>query len=217
MPNYQDGKIYTIRCKTDNELIYVGSTVEKLSRRMAGHRGKSKKTPNSKFYSKVNDNWDNWFIELYELYPCNTKEDLQKREGEIIRKIGNLNHIINGRTQKEYYADNIDRRKKYSEDNKDKRKEYCKNNKDKIKGKSKEYNKNNKDKIKENKKQNYLQNIKKIKESRESIESINYHKEYNEKNKEKIKEQTKEYREKNKEKIKELNRIYYLRKKNLIL
>ncbi|MFN9909734.1 MAG: GIY-YIG nuclease family protein [bacterium] len=38
MPDYLQGKIYTIRCKTDNTLIYVGSTTQSLSMRMAGHR-----------------------------------------------------------------------------------------------------------------------------------------------------------------------------------
>jgi hypothetical protein len=44
---------------------------------------------------------DNLYIELYEMYKCNTKE-LVKREGEIIRQIGTLNKNIAGRTLKEY-------------------------------------------------------------------------------------------------------------------
>ncbi len=38
MPNYKNGKIYTIRCKIDASLIYVGSTTDKISTRMAKHR-----------------------------------------------------------------------------------------------------------------------------------------------------------------------------------
>ena len=35
MPDYKQGKIYTVRCKTDDTLIYVGSTTQPLSERMA--------------------------------------------------------------------------------------------------------------------------------------------------------------------------------------
>jgi hypothetical protein len=27
------------------------------------------------------DDWDNWYIELFENFPCNSKEELNKREG----------------------------------------------------------------------------------------------------------------------------------------
>jgi hypothetical protein len=37
----------------------------------------------------VNEDWDNWYIELYEVCPCENREQLCKREGEIIRLIGN--------------------------------------------------------------------------------------------------------------------------------
>ena len=32
-----------------------------------------------RFYQYVDD-WDNWYIELYENFPCNNKEELNKRE-----------------------------------------------------------------------------------------------------------------------------------------
>ncbi len=46
--------------------------------------------------------WDNWYIELYEDFPCERREQLLKREGEIIREIGTLNQLIEGRKYKEY-------------------------------------------------------------------------------------------------------------------
>ena len=101
MPDYKQGKIYTILCKTDDTLIYVGSTVQPLSERMAKHRYDAIKKPTMCFYQYVDD-WDNWYIELYENFPCNNKEELNKREGEVIRKIGTLNKHIAGRTQKEW-------------------------------------------------------------------------------------------------------------------
>jgi hypothetical protein len=125
MPNYQQGKIYTIRCRTDDTLIYVGSTIQPLSKRWGEHKvhSKQEKCKNRVIYTTINNEWDNWYIELYELYPCNTKEELCKREGEVIRLIGNLNCIIAGRTIKEYYQDNKEERlenyKKWYNDNKE--------------------------------------------------------------------------------------------------
>lgn len=100
MPNYQDGQIYTIRCRSDNTLIYVGSTTMTLARRIAYHRGRGK-IDKTLFYTSVNNNWDDWYIELYEVYPCENKQELCKREGEIIREIGTLNSKISGITQAE--------------------------------------------------------------------------------------------------------------------
>ena len=180
MPNYQDGKIYTIRCRSDNELIYVGSTTQTLSRRMTTHRANSKIRPNTKLYSKVNGNWADWYIELYEECPCTNKEILLKREGEMIREIGILNKEIAGRTSKEYYKDNTNkiglRQKKLYEDNKEYRlskqkiyreenglvkiQEYQERNKERIKEYQQEYRSKNKDKAKKYMKEYHSQKIK---------------------------------------------------------
>ena len=116
MPNYQDGKIYTIRCRTDDTLIYVGSTIQPLSKRMWGHKAvcNNDKYNNRLIYKTINNNWDDWYIELHSLHPCSCKEELCKREGEIIREIGTLNVVINGRTDKEYYEENKDKISKQS-------------------------------------------------------------------------------------------------------
>ncbi len=66
MPDYSKAKLYTIRCKTYASLIYVGSTIQSLSQRLASHRRDSKKYTNFKLYESVADNWDNWYIELCE-------------------------------------------------------------------------------------------------------------------------------------------------------
>jgi hypothetical protein len=117
---YKRGKIYTIRCRYDDSLIYVGSTIAKLSKRMRRHRlGKT-----CSLYKFVDGDWDNWYIELYEDFPCDNREQLEKREGEVIREIATINKLIAGRTQKEYYKENRDKileqRKIYRQDNNDK-------------------------------------------------------------------------------------------------
>jgi len=155
MVNYQLGKIYTVRSLTSPE-IYVGSTVVPLCKRMVKHRCDWKKGlilgRNKEIVTDINE----WFIELHELYPCNKKEELAQREGEIIREIGTLNIKIAGRTAKQYRIDNADKIKKYYIENIDKIKEYLIENADKIKEQNKQYYIENADKIKEQKKKYYL-------------------------------------------------------------
>ena len=54
---------------------------------------------------------DNFYIELIETYPCNSKEELGAREGQWIRQIGTLNKNVSGRSSKEYWQDNIERKR----------------------------------------------------------------------------------------------------------
>ena len=111
MPDYLQGKIYTIRCKSDNSLIYVGSTTQSLSMRMAGHRkeiyNENRKHYTKKLYQIIRemDNLNEWYIELYENFPCNNKEELLKKEGEIIKELGTLNYISSGLINENDYND----------------------------------------------------------------------------------------------------------------
>ena len=187
MPDYSNGKIYTIRCRTDDTLIYVGSTCQSLSNRFCGH----KKDSTTSLYKKVNNDWDNWYIELYELFPCDNKEELNKRESEITRLLGTINRRIEGRTQKEYYTENKqvinENKKKYYEKNKNKfselSKQYHEEHKERMNEYYKQYREENKGKKAETDKQYYEANKEKIAE---------YHKQWREQNKEAISEQRKE-------------------------
>ena len=145
---YQRGKIYTIRCYDDDTSIYVGSTIEKLSARMAKHRCDNE----TSLYKYVNGNWKNWYIELYEEYPCDNKQLLEKREGEITRLIGNINKRIEGRTMKEWRYDN-------KEQLKEKAKEHYNDNKEKILEKAKKWYQDNKKKILEKAKEYYSEKV----------------------------------------------------------
>jgi hypothetical protein len=148
---YKRGKIYTIRCRYDDSLIYIGSTIEKLSIRMAKHRYNK----SCSLYKYVDGNWDDWYIELYEEFPCNNKQLLEKKEGEVIREIGTINNRIEGRTYKEWYEDNREKifeyNKEYQKYNREiiaeQQKKYYQVNREKINEKHKEYYENNSDKI----------------------------------------------------------------------
>jgi len=109
MPNYQSGKIYTIRSLSSPE-IYVGSTIQSLARRMSAHRRDYKRNQVLGLHKHIITDISEWYIELYELFPCNLKCELEKREGQIIREIGTLNICIPGRSDKErcqHYKDEL--------------------------------------------------------------------------------------------------------------
>ena len=105
---YQNGKIYTIRNKNNDTLIYVGSTVQPLHKRFHAHKfnayNEKCKGYNMLLYQKMREinNINDWYIELYEDFPTERKELLHKREGEVIREIGTINQQIAGRTRKEW-------------------------------------------------------------------------------------------------------------------
>ena len=150
MPDFSKGKIYTIRSLTDPN-IYVGSTIQTLCQRMANHRSDYKKNIGLGLNKNIVEDIKDWYIELYELCPCNEKCELLKKEGEIIRLIGTLNKNIAGRSKNEYTSDNKDKikekDKKYRNTNKEiisqKNKIYYENNKDQILEKVKKYQTNN--------------------------------------------------------------------------
>ena len=104
------GKIYTIRSLNDPN-VYVGSTIQSLAVRMGGHRKSYEKNKVLGLNKDIVININDWKIELHELYPCNTRQELHRREGEVIREIGTLNKCIAGRTQKERHHEYKDKLK----------------------------------------------------------------------------------------------------------
>jgi len=195
MVNYQLGKIYTVRSLTSSE-IYVGSTTAPLCKRMTAHRSKWKNGivlgRNKEIVSDINE----WFIELYENYPCDKLEELAQREGVIIREIGTLNKNIAGRTKKEYYTDHEEEFKQYQTDHKEKIKQYRTDNKEEMKQKDKQYRTDNKEKIK----QYYTDHKGEIKQYR--TDNKKEIKQYRTDHKEETKQYNKQYLTDNKEKIK---------------
>lgn len=169
---YKRGMIYTIRNIKDDTMVYVGSTINDLSKRFCNHKKDCKAgVSHINLYKHIeNNDWTDWYIELYENYPCSNKKELNRREGEVIRKIGTINKCIAGRTKKEYREDNADflkvYHKVYRDVNADKIKEYYIKNVEKLLEQKKEYYENNINNILEKRKKYRDENVDKIKEKR---------------------------------------------------
>ena len=161
MPNYQHSKIYTIRCKTNVGLIYVGSTTRPLYERWCEHKramsNEIYKNYNTRLYQMMREiGHDNFYIELYKEYPCDNIEQLHKEEGEVIRNIGTLNINIAGRNKFGWYKDNKEHcllqeqiRRKTSEKCKESKQKYNETHKEEIKVYNKQYRESGKKKEKD--------------------------------------------------------------------
>jgi hypothetical protein len=165
MVNYANGKVYKIYPITGEDECYIGSTTTPLCNRYAEHKQKYKNDTiheNSKIlFNKYGI--DNCKIELLELWPCDTKEQLHAREGYHIRNNNCVNKYIPGRTDKEYYEENKESIAK-------RHKEYYETNKEILNEKYKKYRqefyKINKEVIAEKKKLHYEANKEIINEKR---------------------------------------------------
>jgi len=174
MDRYNNGKIYTIRSPSTNK-YYIGSTCVTLPQRLYKHKINYQEFLKDKYgfcssYDIIK--YNDCYIELLELYPCKSKLELQKKEGEFIRQ--NLDYIvnkrINGRNQKQYRDDNKDyikqKDKDYREANKDIIKQrgikWREANKDIIVKKKKQYRDENKDILNIKGREYYYKNREKI-------------------------------------------------------
>ena len=107
-------KIYTIRSPQTDE-IYIGSTIDSLAKRFYCHKKKYQYFQDGK--GKINyssfrllEKYDDCYIELLENYPCNDKNELTRREGELIRANDKcVNKNIPGRSEKQWREDHKER------------------------------------------------------------------------------------------------------------
>jgi hypothetical protein len=125
--DYQKAKIYVIRSHKTNS-VYIGATTQSLSKRMAKHRSDMKiyeANPNPKSKNNCRSReivkYDDSYIELVEDFPCENKEQLNKREGEIIRSTrGCVNRCVPGRTDEEKHELSKQRKREYHIKNREK-------------------------------------------------------------------------------------------------
>jgi len=177
--DYSTAIIYKIWSNNTGR-CYVGSTVQRLSARMGGHRRDYKSFKKTgKIICSSSFIFDDGDIKYERIAKnsCENLEQLRKAEGFYQKKYECVNIRREGRTAKEWYQDNKERISK-------RQKEYRQNNKDKIKKQKKEYRQKNKEKISKQDKEYYRDNKEQI---------TKRHKKYCQKNKEKIKKRSKKY------------------------
>jgi len=148
--DYANGKIYTIRSyQTDK--YYIGSTTTSLAKRLSGHKSHYK-NGRMDISSVEIVKYEDAYIELLEDYPCSNKNELNKREGQLIRQYKNecVNRCIPGRTIN-------NNKKQYDYHNKDYKKIYYELNKDVIKERMRLYRIENREQINQKDRERYKQ------------------------------------------------------------
>lgn len=197
--DYKKALIYSIVCKTDPTLLYIGSTTD-FRHRKNGHKTdcniETSKRYNTLVYVMIraNGGWDAFDMKPVKEFPCENKIQLVIEE-ERIRK--EMNAQLNS-----YRAiTTVEDRKN------DKKERYLlPHNKEKMKIKNEKYREKHKEELKELKHQWYLENREK------AIERV---KEYIKNNKEQVKETKRKWAEANKDKISEMNRKQREKRKDL--
>ena len=117
MPNYLESRIYKIIC-LNTGLIYVGSTCQPLSKRLAGHKSAHNHTR-----SKQIIEGGNYIIVLIENYPCNSIEDLRAREYAVIQNTTCINRKLLSEEERKNYQ------KQWRSEHADYHKKWCDNHK----------------------------------------------------------------------------------------
>ena len=143
--SYTDGKIYKLVSKQTDK-IYIGSTKCELNVRFNYHKSATNTSSSRKILTYADCE-----IVLIENYPCNSRTELELREGEL--QLQSIDVIVNkyiaGRTSEKYRLDNQER---YAKQNA----QYYADNKEKYAKQHALYRLNNKDKIAKQRAQRYL-------------------------------------------------------------
>ena len=159
MPDYLNGKIYKIVDNTNGNL-YIGSTTQSLTQRLAGHVGKYKSYEQGKY--PFTASFDilkngNYEIILIEEVECENKEQLLREERKQIDSNLCVNRNIPSRTAEEW-------RKEHKEHIVERNRNYYKINHAVILEKLKQYQENHIHDKQEYDKKYYLENEQKKRE-----------------------------------------------------
>lgn len=160
MADYKHGKIYKI-VSPSTGLTYYGATTQTLEERFKKHEYNLE---SKRYQSFLVLECGDAEIELVENYPCNSKKELDRREGYYQRNNECVNIIVAGRTTSEYWQDNKEKmhkkQKEWREANIEYRREYEKNyrekNKEKERARKKKWVEANKEKETARQKASYL-------------------------------------------------------------
>ena len=174
--DYSKALIYSIVCKTDESLLYIGSTTN-FTKRKNLHKTACYNEKNVNYNVPVyvmiraNGGWDNFEMNPVKEFPCENKIQLVIEEERIRKEMNaNLNTKRAYRTEEEKQEQKQEQKKKWAEKNKEEIKEYVKEykeeHKEEIKEQSKKYRESHKEDIKKYHQKRYLENKEKINEKR---------------------------------------------------
>jgi uncharacterized protein (DUF2344 family) len=132
MKDYSKGKIYRLTCK-DLDLVYYGSTIQTLEKRLDKHLNDYRAYIQEKEYSRYCSSFKlveagEVAIELIMDYPCSSKRELEELEQTYIENDDCVNHQRAFTTKEQRLADNRIHDKKRN--GTEYRKEYNRNNRE---------------------------------------------------------------------------------------
>ena len=81
---YENSVIY--KMEHEDGHFYYGSTFATMRERLRKHKVKSIKHPDRRVYQHINGEWDKVRMIEVDKFPCETKEQLRKREDEFIQR-----------------------------------------------------------------------------------------------------------------------------------
>lgn len=123
MPDYSKSKIYVIR-SPNTESVYIGSTTRPLYERFSKHKASKKLCQAQQGKYNYVSSFDileagDAYIELLCDFPCERREQLNRREGQYIRATHNcVNRCVAGRSGAEYYQENKAQKMRYYQQHK---------------------------------------------------------------------------------------------------
>ena len=83
-PRYKRGKIYAI-VNSINDMVYIGSTIQGLYSRLSFHKILAKGVESPLYVAMRKYGVGNFEFSILERYPCESKEELERREMEIVQ------------------------------------------------------------------------------------------------------------------------------------
>ena len=143
--SYDNGKIYLIGSPSFDK-YYIGSTIESLDARFKNHKSHYKRWLDGTYHNCSSFElikYGDCYIKLIENYPCNSKHDLCRREGQFHIECADfiVNKLIAGRTKAEYSKSHKAEAKLYKQAHKADTAEYNKLHYQSHKADKLEYNK----------------------------------------------------------------------------
>ena len=170
--DYSKAIIYSIVCKTDETLIYVGSTTE-FTKRKNNHKklciNEKNKGHHFQVYVMIRSNggWGNFDMKPVKEFPCESKIQLIIEEERIRKEMNaNLNTRRAYASLEERIEEIKEQRKQYRKDNSEyiaeQAKQYWKENAEHLSEQNKQYRKDNAEKIAEQDKERGKNTMNKI-------------------------------------------------------